>query len=109
MPEQREQNDDRKRDSQHPEKKTSAHDVAPYIARGVSTRSFQVPSRSAPPSAAARLAAKAPKRSAAVNQKERCAAPRRALSAPTFASVTTSSTRFVASASLMPVRAATTC
>jgi hypothetical protein len=55
-----------------------------YSARGVSTRSFHVPSRSAPPSTAAKLAAKAPNSSAAVSQNDRCAAPRRVLSAVVF-------------------------
>src|SRR5271156_3944526 len=83
--------------------------ISPYVVRGVRTRSFQVPSRSEPPSVAARLAEKAPKRNAAVSQKEKCAAFLLALSASVFASVTTASTRFSASAWLMPVRPAMTC
>jgi hypothetical protein len=60
-----------------------------YSARGVSTRSFHVPSRSAPPSTAAKFAAKAPNSSAAVSQNDRCAAPRRVLSAVALASAMT--------------------
>ena len=60
-----------------------------HSARGVSTRSFHVPSRSAPPSTAAKLAAKAPNSSAAVSQNDRCAAPRRVLSAVALASAMT--------------------
>jgi len=67
--------------------------VCSYILRGVRTRSFQVPSRKAPPSAAARLAANAPKSSAAVSQKDRCTAFLRAMSAAVFASLTTWLTR----------------
>src|ERR1700733_11645321 len=107
--EQRQQYDDRDRNAKQPQKNASTHDVLLYIGRGMRTRSFQVPSRNEPPSTAARLAANAPNNMAAVNQKESLAAPLRALSAAVFASTITSSTRFSASAWLMPVRAATTC
>src|SRR5580693_5728244 len=109
MPEKREKNDDRDRNAKQPQKNTSTHDVLLYIDRGIRKRSFHVPSRNEPPSTAARLAANAPNNMAAVNQKESFAAPLRAVSAAFFASTITSSTRFSASAWLMPVRAATTC
>jgi hypothetical protein len=80
VPEQREQNDERQRHAEQPQT---------YGARGLSTRPSQVPSRSAPPSAAARLAANAPANSAAVSQNDRCAAPRRVRSASSLASFTT--------------------
>src|SRR6202034_907779 len=79
--EKREQDDDRDRNAKQPEKNASTHDVLLYIGRGVRTRSFQVPSRNEPPSAAARLAANAPNNMAAVNQKESFAAAFRAVSA----------------------------
>src|SRR6202035_3227938 len=106
---QRQEDDDRDRNAEQPEKNASTHDVLLYIARGMRTRSFHVPSRNEPPSTAARLAANAPNNMAAVNQKESFAAPFRAVSAAVLASTITSLTRFSASAWLMPVRAATTC
>ena len=71
---------------------------APYNGLGVRTRSFQVPSRSEPPSTAARLAANAPNNMAAVSQNESFAAALRASSAAVFASATMPLTRFSASA-----------
>src|SRR5579864_4279098 len=103
MPEKRQQNDDRDRNAKQPQKNASTHDVLLYIGRGVRTRSFHVPSRNAPPSTAARLAANAPNNMAAVNQKESFAAAFRAVSAAVFASVITSLTRLSASVWLMPV------
>jgi hypothetical protein len=82
--EERQQYDDRNRDAEQPEKNSSTHDGLHYIGLGVRTRSFHVPSRSEPPSTAARLAANAPNNMAAVNQKESLAATFRASSAALF-------------------------
>ena len=60
------------------------------MCRGVRTRSFQVPSRSEPPSTAARPAAKAPNSIAAVNENDSFAAAFLALSAAVLASAMTS-------------------
>ena len=62
---------------------------APHQGRGTRRFPFHFPSRSCPPSTAARLAAKAPNSSEAVIQKASFAAPRRALSAAALASVIT--------------------
>src|SRR6476660_4561649 len=99
VPEKSEQNDDRNGNAEQPEQNSSTHDDLSFQSvRGESTRSFQVPSRSWPPSTAARLAANAPSSSEAVSQSENCAAALRVLSAAALASVTTSLTRFSASA-----------
>ena len=69
---------------------------------------IQVPSRSPPPSVAASDAENAPMNSDSVSQIAVCIAALRAASRSAFTWVTTSLTRFSASAWLNPVRAETT-
>src|SRR5262249_45552559 len=82
-------------------------DVIHAYGLRLKTLPLQVPSRYCPPSMAARLAANAPKNSDAVSHSAACAAALRARSAAALASVTTSLTRFCASAWFSPVRAET--
>jgi hypothetical protein len=98
MPQESEKNDDRNGDPQQVKQNSTAHDFLLCFGLAYPSVRLALKSRTFPPCVAARLAAKAPKSSAAVSHRDNLAAAFRALSKSVFACSMTFETRLSASA-----------
>jgi len=98
IPQEGEKNDDRNGNSQQVKQNSTTHDFLLCFGLAYPSVRLALKSRTFPPCVAARLAAKAPKSSAAVSHRDNLAAAFRALSKSVFACSMTFETRLSASA-----------